>query len=484
MTEGADGESNMLRTKFFCAGLLGLLVTANGALASPNIVLILTDDQGWSQTSYLADPRVPESASPYLETPNMARLANGGMRFTSGYSPAPLCTPTRRSILCGASAARCGSEFKSNWVPADHMTIPKALKLADPNYRCAHFGKWGEQMISTPEQCGYDASDGMTGNNTGGMPATLGVDGGHEAGPPHFIDNDDPKRTRTVTDRAIQFMREQTGSEKPFYVQISYYAQHLSVVCKQQTLAKYQAKGDPDRGYTPAWAAMMEELDGGVGRVLGAIDQLDITDNTYVFFTADNGGRGTVPGGHPGRTATNHPLTGAKHSLYEGGIRVPFLARGPGITAGGVCHIPVVGYDLLPTLYELAGGTNAREMLTADVDGVSFCRLFADPDADDLGRPDQAIIFHRPNRGFSAIRQGQWKLMVFWQGDGSVARRELYHLDGNPAEEGRDIAGEQKPRADAMEAALLTFLRSVNAETPDDRASPRKKGPAKKKAKS
>jgi arylsulfatase A-like enzyme len=176
--------------------------TVDKAMAGkPNIILILTDDQGWSQTSGLMDPRVKESRSGYLETPNMVRLANQGMRFTSGYSPAPLCTPTRRSILCGTTAARSGSEFKSSWVPADHLTIPKALKAANPDYQCAHFGKWGEQMISTPEECGYDASDGETGNNTGGMPSTLGVKGGHGDGPPHFIDNDDPKRTPSVTRR-------------------------------------------------------------------------------------------------------------------------------------------------------------------------------------------------------------------------------------------------------------------------------------------
>ena len=453
---------------------LGLCGVWNVANASPNIVLILTDDHGWSQMSLVADPRVPAAVSQYLETPNMNRIATEGMRFTSGYSPAPLCTPTRRSILCGASTARCGSEFKSKWVPADHMTIPKALKLADANYRCAHFGKWGELMISTPEQCGYDASDGMTGNNTGGMPSSLGVKGGHADGPPHFIDNDDAKRTRTVTDRAVAFMQEQTQTDKPFFVQISYYAQHLSVVCKQKTLAKYQAKGVPDRGYTQAWAAMMEELDDGVGRVLEAIDELDIEDNTYVFFTADNGGRGTVPGGNSSHTATNHPLTGAKHSLYEGGIRVPFLARGPGITAGSVCHTPVVGYDFLPTLYDLAGGKGGHE-LTQDVDGVSFRKLFDDPSVTELGRPNDAIFFHRPGRGFSAIRRGDHKLMVFWRADGTVARRELCHVGANPREEGRDIANEQKPTADAMETILLEFLESVDAEKPSDIAPKRKK---------
>jgi arylsulfatase A-like enzyme len=434
---------------------------------SPNIVLILTDDHGWSQMSQVMDPRVPASCSDYLETPNMNRLASQGMRFTSGYSPAPLCTPTRRSIVCGAATARCGSEFKSAWIPADHMTIPKALKMANPEYRCAHFGKWGEQMISTPEQCGYDASDGMTGNNTGGMPASLGVKGGHEDGPPHFIDNKDPKRTRTVTDRAIQFMQSQAEANRPFYVQLSYYAQHLSVVCTEEMLSKYETKGVPDRGYTQAWAAMMEELDNGVGRVLDVIDELGVDDNTYVFFTADNGGRGTVPGGEITRKPTNHPLTGAKHSLYEGGIRVPFLVRGPGVKPGSICHTPVVGYDFLPTFYDLANGKGGSEALTADVDGVSFRKLFRDPDTN-LARRENAVFFHRPRRGFSVIRQGDHKLMVFWQRDGTIARRELYNVGSDPVEEGRDIANDDRAMADAMQATLLGFLESVKAEKPSD----------------
>lgn len=394
----------------------------------------------------------------------MDRLAREGIRFASGYSPAPLCTPTRRSIVCGTTAARSGSEFKSPWVPADHMTIPKALKAADPAYRCAHFGKWGEDMISTPEECGYDASDGMTGNNTGGMPSTLGVaSGSHGAGAPHFIDDDDPKRTRTVTDRAVAFMREQVGAKRPFYVQASYYAVHLSVVCRETTLKKYGAKGVPDRGYTQAWAAMMEELDDGVGRLLGALEELGVAGSTYVFFTADNGGRDTVPGGDAARTATNHPLTGAKHSLYEGGIRVPFLARGPGIPAGEVCRTPVAGYDFLPTFYDLAGG---KEPLTGEIDGASLRPLLADPAAGTVNRPSGALFFHRPNRKFSAVRQGDHKLMLFWAGDGTVASRELYRVDPNPIEEGHNIADKEFAMADRMQELLLGHLKSVNAETP------------------
>jgi arylsulfatase A-like enzyme len=457
----------------FFAGPLQAAENAPGP-ESPNIILILTDDHGWSQRSDLMDPRIPESASHYLETPHMNRLAKEGMRFTSGYSPAPLCTPTRRSILCGAATARCGSEFKSDWVPADHMTIPKALKSVNRDYRCAHFGKWGEQMISTPEQCGYDLSDGLTGNNTGGMPQSLGAKG-HENGPPHFIDNDDPKRTRTVTDRAISFMREQAQAKRPFYVQASYYAAHLSIVTREKTLQKYVEKGTPDRNYTQAWAAMLEDLDHGIGRVLDAVSELGIEGKTYVFLTADNGGRGTMPGGDNRRPPSNVPLTGAKHSLNEGGIRVPFLARGPGIAPGSVCHTPVVGYDFLPTFYDLAGGRADSSTLSNDVDGVSLRPLFSKPDQPLSNRANNAVMFHRPGRGVSAIRQGSEKLMVFWKPDGTIKSRMLFDVGENPVEEGRDVAAMNPQRADALQSTLTQFLHAVGAEKPGDFGSRRKR---------
>ena len=453
--------------------------SAFGAKA-PNILLILTDDHGWSQLSNRMDPRLASSMSKYLETPNMNRIMNAGMRFTSGYSPAPLCTPTRRSILCGTSTARSGTEFKSPWVPAKHLTIPKALKRANAGYRCAHFGKWGEQMISTPEECGYHASDGMTGNNTGGMPRTLGVKGGHEDGPPHFIDNQDPKRSPSLTGSAIEFMRKQAKAGKPFYVQTSYYAQHLSVVCTEKGLAKYESKGTPDRGYPPAWAAMMEELDNAVGRLLDTLDELGIADNTYVFFTTDNGGRGTVPGGDTKRRATNHPLTGAKHSLYEGGIRVPLMARGPGIKAGSVSHVPVVGYDFLPTFFDLAGGTGS---LGDEVDGASFKSVLHNAKTRSIERPNDALIFHRPRKFESAIRQGQDKLFIRWTPQGKIKAAELYRVDPNPTEEGHDLAAQHPQKVAALQQQLIQFLESVDAEKPKPAAPKKRKGKRKTGAK-
>ena len=108
--------------------------------------------------------------------------------------------------------------------------------MANEDYRAAHFGKWGEQMISTPEESGYDVSDGMTGNNTGGMPRTLGIESGnHNDGPPHFIDNEDPKRTPSVTGKAIDFMTEHSAAGRPFFVQVSYYAASIGCNPRQST---------------------------------------------------------------------------------------------------------------------------------------------------------------------------------------------------------------------------------------------------------
>ena len=419
---------------------------------SPNIILILTDDQGWSQRSGLMDPENPKSGSSYLHTPAMDRIAKEGMRFTGGYSPAPLCTPTRRSILCGTSAARSGSEFLSKWVPADHLTLPRALKQANPEYRCAHFGKWGERMISSPEECGYDVSDGHTGNVTGGMADKMQ--------PAHIVE--DPKRTGSVTDRSIEFIREQTKAGKPFYAQLSYYAVHLRTELLQASLDKYQNKGAPDRAYSQGWAGMLEELDRGIGRLLDELDALGISDNTYVVFTTDNGGRGTVPGGDPKSPAPNVPLSGAKHSLLEGGIRVPLMVRGPAIEVGSVCRVPVAGYDFLPTFYELAGG---RGRLSEELDGGSFVPLFSKPATGSVKRPIDGLVFSRPRQGMAAIRDGKWKLLAAINAKREIQSAKLFNVVDDIAEE-RDLLASQADKARQLHSRLKTYLETVVDPSP------------------
>jgi len=273
-------------------------------LNHPNFLFILTDDQGWSQLSSEIYPGLSESRSSYLETPYVDSLAAEGMRICSGYSPAPHCTPTRRSILCGSSAARSGPEFPSDFTPADHLTMPRALKQANPDYRCAHFGKWGMHMGSSPEECGYDASDGETTNFTGGM---------EDKFEPHHI-VEDPKRTFSVTRKAERFMREQVEEGRPFYLQVSYYAVHLRVETLDGSLSHFRKKGEPDRGYTAGFAGMLRYMDDNIGVLLEAMEELGITEDTYVVFMSDNGGRQVIPGGDQSRLPTNHPLSGAKQA--------------------------------------------------------------------------------------------------------------------------------------------------------------------------
>ena len=439
-----------MKTSFILITLFGVITALQAD--SPNIILILTDDQGWSQRSGLMDPDNPQTGSSYLHTPAMDRIAKEGMRFTEGYSPAPLCTPTRRSILCGTSAARSGTEFASKWVPADHLTLPRALKLANPKYQCAHFGKWGEKMISSPEECGYDVSDGHTGNVTGGMADKMQ--------PAHIVA--DPKRTGSVTDRTIKFIQKQTKAGKPFYAQVSYYAVHLRTELRQASLEKYQKKGAPDRAYSQGWAGMLEELDRGIGRLLDELDTLGISENTYVVFTTDNGGRGIVPGGNPESPAPNVPLSGAKHSLLEGGIRVPLIVRGPSIKAGSVCRVPVVGYDFLPTFYALAGG---KDDLPKELDGGSFVPLFSDPETDSVKRPIDGLIFSRPRQRMAAIRAGKWKLLAKINAKREIQSSKLFNVVEDIAEK-NDLFTTQADKAKQLQARLITYLETVVDPSP------------------
>ena len=441
---------------------LALLVGMTAGCAErhekPNFVFILSDDQGWSQLSFPMDPEVPDAASSYFVTPSMERLAQQGMRFTSGYSPAPLCTPTRRSIFCGMTPARQrGTEFKSEFDWGGRLTLPQALKQADPSYRTAHFGKFGSDMGASPEEVGFDESDGWTRNRTGGMPTPF-----EERG--RSVVKDDPKLVFGITDRAISFIERHIGKH-PFYVQISHYATHLQVQSRQESLEMFESKGTPDRAVTHAFAGMLYDLDESIGRLLDALERLGIDENTYVIFMADNGGRGTIPGALNSLSAPNRPLNGAKHTLYEGGVRVPFLVVGPGVEPNSVSHVPVTGYDLLPTLYDFAGG---REPLPSEVDGGSFRKVLESRGTGQVERGFEGLVFHRPlHNAFpaSAIRLGDFKLLLKYASSRQPAEKQLFDLSSDLGEQS-DLSAEMPDKAAELERLLFGYLESVGAETP------------------
>ena len=241
--------SKSISLKIFILALCCFLSSCNTQLErerKPNFILILTDDQSWVGTSFLADPADPRSKSDFYQTPNMERLAKSGMRMTNGYAPAPFCSPTRKSILTGLTPAKHEyQKDRDHWIKTfrKQLTIPKILKMADSNYVTAHFGKWDARYDNfTPEEMGYDVSDGLTGNNTGGGKKTLNKNGEDlpfkmgEAWPKAY---DDPKLIFSLTQRSGDFIEEQIKNNKPFFIQISHYAVHLAITYSQKNLDKY-----------------------------------------------------------------------------------------------------------------------------------------------------------------------------------------------------------------------------------------------------
>lgn len=461
---------------------------------SPNILFILTDDQGWADLSQPMDPEHPTGFCDYFETPYMNQIFQQGMRFTSGYAPAPISTPTRRSIQYGMTPARQhGTEFLGSFDPEGKWSIAEALKKANPDYRCAHFGKWGgvitgtwsdkeSQMPGHPKNNGYDAHDGLSGNKTGTF---YGRDDEKREFNGICLPDPDPKRTPSVTRRSVAFMKEQVRKGNPFYLQVSYYAIHTAFQAKQETMDRYAGKELPERMVPPGIAPMLEELDAGIGNLIRAVKKLNIQDNTYIFFMSDNGGepknfweknnqlktsfleRSRIVDEQPGYDSEpvdrNHPLNRYKQWLYEGGIRVPFAVAGPGIEAGSICRIPVSGWDLLPTFYDLAGGT---EPLPQQVDGGSMADLLQNADKGTIERPVEGLFFHRPDPpnntpGHSAYRLGRYKLILWWTEEGNIKDRELYNLHKDAGEQ-HDLSEKMSAKADEMQQKLIEYLREVD----------------------
>ena len=330
----------------------------------PNFVVVLVDDQGWNGTSVEMVPGDSLSRSDYHETPHLEEFAAEGMRFSEAYAAAPVCAPSRYAIQFGKTPARLSLvRVGMNSDHIDHekgWSLPKALKAVDSLYVAGHFGKWG--MGSSPEVMGYDVSNGPTQNREGGFVNDRSQWDAHI--------KDDPKRIMEVTRKGVAFMGEQVKAGRPFYLQLSHWAVHANLEARQVSLDKYEAKPRGAQQVNPAFAAMTEDLDAGMGAILEALDSLGIADQTYVVYMSDNGSVPNIPGARKYERSYNHPLSRGKWDALEGGVRVPLIIRGPDIAPGSHSAVPVSGVDLMPTLLALTG---ARETPRLDsLDGGSF----------------------------------------------------------------------------------------------------------------
>lgn len=421
--------------------------------AKPNIILFLTDDQGWTDTSVQMMAGRADSKSDFYQTPNLEKLAKEGMIFSSAYSPAPVCTPTRTSIQFGKTPARLRQTVVNDVIGSDckdEISIAEMVKSANPNYVTAHFGKWDVASIRRPKDVGYDISDGPMGNFHGDWRAL------DDRRP---LPEDNPKRIFSLTKRANNFMQEQVKAGRPFYMQVSHYAVHVHHDALRETIEKYlSARRMADKnllaGKPPGWivyAAMIENLDTGLGMLLNKVDELGIKDNTYVIFTSDNGG---------GSGRGNKPLKGSKANLWEGGIRVPTVVRGPAVRAGCYCDVPVAGWDFLPTIADLIGN---KKPLPDGIDGGSLRPLFEKANKGKIKRGTEPLIFHYPwydRVPMSAIRLGDYKLIKNLNTD----EIRLFNLSEDIGEN-NDLSGSMPQKTKQLHKKLMDYLKAVNAET-------------------
>jgi arylsulfatase A len=459
------------------AGLAAAALPAPAAepAARPNIVLMLADDQGWNGLSVAMHPDLRGARSEVAQTPHLERLAAQGMRFSAAYAPAPVCSPTRIALQTGKSPARLHwtkaappetghalvEPVLVKQIAAAETTIGELLSAA--GYATAHYGKW-HLSGGGPGRHGYDEHDGDTGNENA------------------FQFNDpNPVDIFGMAARAEAFMRKASAAGRPFFVQLSWNALHAAENARRATREKYaRLIGGAADDKRVAVAAITEDLDAGVGVVLEVIDRLGLAGTTYVIYTSDNGAGGGGRG----------PLGGGKGSVWEGGIRVPFIVRGPGVAAGSWCHVPVVGYDLLPTFCTW-GGIPARD-LPAGIEGGSIAGLLAHGGAGEVARPREEIVFHFPHyqsghTPHSAIRLGDQKLLRFYEDDAT----QLFDLATDPGER-EDLAAARPDEAGRLRQILDAHLAAVDAQLPvknpafDPAAPPvpqRRKGEGKKPGK-
>ncbi len=427
-------------------GLLCWLPFQSWAAERPNIVLMLSDDQGWNGLSVSMHPEIPGSKGDVFHTPNLERLAAQGMRFSAGYAPASVCSPTRISLQTGKSPAALHWTKAAPPEEGQQLLEPRLIKsisesettigeiLQQSGYATAHYGKW-HISGGGPVKHGYDESDGDTGNENA-----------------FKFQDPNPVDIFGMANRAAAFMEKNSKAKKPFFIQLSWNALHASENANKATLAKYEAKLKGENAKRITTAAITEDLDTGVGKVLQAIDRLGLADNTFVIYMSDNGSGG-------GKRA----LSGGKGGVWEGGIRVPFIVRGPGVKPNSWSHTRVVGYDLFPTFCGWAG--IAPRDLPKDIEGGSIASLLTNEGRREVKRPREELVFHFPHyqgdAPHSAILLGDLKLLHFYEDN----RDLLFDLSKDIGER-TDLAEKRPADVKRLRDRLEKYLADINAQLP------------------
>jgi len=434
--------------------LASSLATANGP-RPPNILLILADDMGWTDAGF--------AGSDLYRTPHLDQFTTESVRFTNSYAACHVCSPTRASIMTGKSPARLHltdfipggrdhgmqSPDWTKFLPLEEFTIAEAL--SDAGYQCGHFGKWHLNRDKDYRP---------------GRPMDPGSQGFHEVlttrKPSRNADpTNDPHHVREITDAALEFI--QAHHNEPFFCYVTHNALHTPVIGHPDVVPTFAKSASSATKHTnAAYAAMAHDLDRSTGRLLSQLDELNITQQTIVIFTSDNGG---LVSSRSGRGPTsNYPLRAGKGTNYEGGVRVPTLIRWPGVTQSGTkCHEPVISHDLYPTLLEMTD-TKGNAAHNKNVEGLSIVPLLHNASAT-LDR--DALYWHYPHyhsagaTPHGAIRSGQWKLIEFFE-DQHV---ELYDIVADISES-QELSNMHPEVATQLHQRLNRWRHSVSAQMP------------------
>jgi arylsulfatase A-like enzyme len=440
-------------------------------------VLIVADDLGQRDLGCYG--------STFHKTPHLDRLAKDGIRFTDFYAACPVCSPTRASIMTGKYPARLNL---TDWLPGradrpdqrlkrpvinqqlplEEVTIAESLKAA--GYTTGIIGKWHLGGAGfEPQKQGFDVN--IAGDHTG-TPRSYFAPFRNKQGAMPGLENG--PEGEYLTDRlaaeAERFV--EANKDRPFFLYLPHYAPHIPMRAKPELVAKYKGTPQGGRQSNPHYAAMLESLDGAVGRVVKKLDDLKLSDRTIVLFTSDNGGLATSEG--PNTPATyNGPLREGKGFLYEGGIRVPLIVKWPGVVKPGTVTDQVAcSIDLFPTILEAC---RAPEPPGSGPDGLSLLRVFRGETL-----KTRSLYWHYPHyanqggRPGGAVRSGDYKLVAHYE-DG---RWELYDLRKDPSES-RNIVAERPPTARELAAELTVWRQEVGAKmptpNPDYRPNPQAK---------
>ncbi len=435
----------------------------------PNVILLLADDLGFGDIGY--------TGNEFAATPNIDALIKSGMWFSSGYAPAAQCSPSRAAIMSGQTPGRLhlttwipkpGSEnqaFRTNYkdqclkiprnaLPLEVITLAERLKTK--GYATISLGKWhiGHKDFAPVDQ-GFDEQPGWwPWSFPKSWVAPFGLETLMQYRKGTYMAD-------ALTDEAIRFVGGHR--ETPFFMAFQFYSTHAPLSGKPedvQAMKALGAKSDKKAGYANAkFEAMKISLDENIGRLMSALEELGLAENTAVIFTTDNGGVEPY--------ARNLPFRAGKKHLYEGGIHVPFCIRWPGRTqAGSVCDEPVSSMDLYPTLMEACGVEIADGQ---PMDGESLLPLLKDPDTP-LER--EALFWHFPNLSYAGpicvsprgcVRQGDFKLIVPYHPDEAP---ELYNLREDPSET-KDISARHPERVEDMIRLLKHHLTETQAQMPE-----------------